>query len=68
MRKTATLLCALMALPTMACAYGDMVVHPNGKIYVQRHDRFLAGALRKMYECTPDGAGNVTCVDMAGKP
>jgi hypothetical protein len=45
-----------------------MVVHPNGKIYVQRQDKFLFGALRKMYECTPDGAGNVTCVDMAGKP
>ena len=31
-------------------------------------DSFLFGALRKIYECTPDGAGNVTCVDMAGKP
>jgi hypothetical protein len=68
MRKTAALLCALIAMPTVACSYGDMVVHPNGKIYVQRHDRFLFGALRKMYECTPDGAGNVTCADMAGKP
>jgi hypothetical protein len=57
-----------MALPAVGCRYGDMVVHPNGKIYVQRHDNFLFGALRKMYECTPDGAGNVTCVDMAGKP
>ena len=66
MRKTLLLLCALTALPS--CMYGDMVVHPNGKIYVQRQDRFLFGALRKMYECTPDGAGNVTCVDMAGKP
>jgi hypothetical protein len=50
------------------CAYGKMVVHDNGKIYVQRHDAFLFGALRKMYECTPDGAGNVNCVQMAGKP
>jgi hypothetical protein len=66
MRKTLLILVAMASLP--ACAYGDMVVHPNGKIYVQRNDRFLAGALRKMYECTPDGAGNVTCVDMAGKP
>ncbi|MEM7154759.1 MAG: hypothetical protein AAF799_18055 [Myxococcota bacterium] len=57
-----------MALPAAGCAYGEMVVHPNGKIYVQRQDAFLFGALRKMYECTPDGAGNVTCVDMAGKP
>jgi hypothetical protein len=66
MRKTIVLLCAMTALP--ACAYGDMEVHPNGKIYVARQDRFLFGALRKMYECTPDGAGNVTCINMAGKP
>ena len=45
MRKTAALLCALMALPAVGCAYGDMVVHPNGKIYVQRQDAFLFGAL-----------------------
>lgn len=68
MRKTAALLCALAALPVAGCAYGKMVVHDNGKIYVQRHDAFLFGALRKMYECTPDGAGNVNCVQMAGKP
>ena len=68
MRKTIAFLCALTALPAIGCAYGQMVVHPNGKIYVQRQDGFLFGALRKMYECTPDGAGNVTCVDMAGKP
>jgi hypothetical protein len=66
MRKTLVLLAALVALP--ACSYGHMVVHPNGKIYVQRNDSFLFGALRKLYECTPDGAGNVTCTDMAGKP
>lgn len=68
MRKILALSCALGALSAIGCAHGEMVVHPNGKIYVQRHDRFLFGALRKMYECTPDGAGNVTCVDMAGKP
>lgn len=69
MRKTAAVLfCALMALPTVACSYGQMVVHPNGKIYVQRNDNFLFGALRSMYECTPDGAGNATCVKMAGRP
>jgi hypothetical protein len=67
MRKTAAaLLCALTLLP--ACSYGYMVVHPNGHIYVQRNDRFLFGALRKMYDCNPDGAGNVACTDMAGKP
>jgi len=68
MRKVLALSCALGALASIGCAHGEMVVHPNGKIYVQRHDAFLFGALRKMYECTPDGAGNVTCVDMAGKP
>lgn len=68
MRKTAAFLCALVALPAVSCSYGQMVVHPNGKIYVQRQDNFLFGALRKLYECTPDGAGNVTCIDMAGKP
>lgn len=68
MRKTAALLCALMALPTIACSYGGMVAHPNGKIYVARNDGFLFGALRKIYECTPDGAGNMTCVSAAGKP
>ncbi len=68
MRKTAALLIALVALPSVGCSYGHMVVHPNGKIYVQRNDNFLFGALRKLYECTPDGGGNVTCVDMAGKP
>jgi hypothetical protein len=50
------------------CSYGDMLVHPNGKIYVARQDRFLFGALRKLYECSPDGAGNVTCIAMEGRP
>ena len=26
------------------------------------------GALRKPYECTPDGVGDMTCIAMAGKP
>ena len=68
MRKTAAFLCAFMALTSTACSYGHMVVHPNGKIYVQRNDNFLFGALRSMYECTPDSAGNATCVKMAGRP
>jgi len=68
MRKILAFSAALGALAAIGCAHGEMVVHPNGKIYVQRHDGFLFGALRKMYECTPDGAGNVTCVDMAGRP
>ena len=68
MRKKVVLLAALMALPAASCSYGAMVVHPNGKIYIQRHDYFLFGALRKLYECTPDGNGNVTCINMAGRP
>jgi hypothetical protein len=68
MRKTAVLLCALMALPTAGCSYGGMAVHANGKLYLARNDGFLFGALRKVYECTPDGAGNMTCVAMAGRP
>jgi hypothetical protein len=51
------------------CTYGDMVVHPkNGKLYIQRRDLFLFGALRKLYECTPDGAGHVACVQLDGRP
>ncbi len=65
--KKLLILSAVMAAP-VGCRYGDMEVHPNGKIYVQRQDSFLFGALRKMYECTPDGAGNVTCVAMEGRP
>jgi hypothetical protein len=68
MRKTLFLLGALMALPAGACAYGGIAAHPNGKLYVARQDRFLFGALRKMYECTPDGAGNITCIAMEGRP
>lgn len=68
MRKVAFLVATLVLVPSMACGYGTMVVHPNGKLYVQRHDYFLFGALRKIYECTPDGIGNVSCVAMAGRP
>ncbi len=68
MRKIFVVVAALTALPAASCSYGAMVVHPNGKIYIQRHDYFLFGALRKLYECTPDGNGNVTCINMAGRP
>lgn len=52
-----------------ACSYGDMVVHPkNGKLYIQRVDLFLFGALRHLYECTPDGNGKVACVRLDGRP
>lgn len=52
-----------------ACSYGDMVVHPrNGKLYIQRKDLFLFGALRHLYECTPDGNGKVACVRLDGRP
>jgi hypothetical protein len=68
MRKAALLGAVLAFVPTTACYYGAMVVHPNGKIYVQVQDPFMFGALRKLYECTPDGVGNVTCIRMSGRP
>ena len=58
---------ALMAVSSVGCAYGSLESH-NGKLYVARQDGFLFGALRKMYECTPDGAGNMTCVSVEGRP
>ena len=61
-------LATVAVAPATGCSYGDMLVHPNGKIYVARQDRFLFGALRKLYECSPDGAGNVTCIAMEGRP
>jgi hypothetical protein len=66
MKKTAAaLMIALMALP--ACSYGAMSSH-EGKLYVARNDGFLFGALRKIYECTTDGKGNMVCVAIADKP
>ena len=66
MKKTAAaLMIALMALP--ACSYGAMSSH-EGKLYVARNDMFLFGALRKMYECTTDGKGNMVCVAITDKP
>ncbi len=67
MRKTTALLCAVMAISAVGCSYGRIVAHPNGKLYVQRQGT-LAGIARKIYECTPDGAGNVTCVALEGSP
>ena len=67
-RKIELLVAVLAFLPTTSCYYGGMVVHPNGKIYVQVQDGFMFGALRKLYECTPDGVGNVTCIRMSGRP
>lgn len=68
MTKKLLLSAIAVASVLSGCSYGDMLVHPNGKIYVARQDRFLFGALRKLYECSPDGAGNVTCIAMEGRP
>jgi len=68
MRKKIALMCALVALPVIGCSYGGVAAHSNGKLYVARNDGFLFGALRNFYECSPDGAGNMTCVAMEGKP
>ena len=59
---------ALMGISSVACSYGSAATHSNGKLYLARNDNFLFGALRKMYECTPDGAGNMTCVQVKGAP
>ncbi|MBL8948832.1 MAG: hypothetical protein JNK45_37015 [Myxococcales bacterium] len=65
----ASLLVGLVSGLLGGCSYGDMVVHPkNGKLYIQRRDHFLFGALRKLYECTPDGNGHVACVALDGRP
>lgn len=48
------------------CAYSDMKSF-NGKLYVTRDGLFF-GAGRQIYECTPDGAGNMTCVALEGRP
>jgi hypothetical protein len=64
-KKLLTVLALAMATP--ACAYGTMTSH-NGKLYIGRNDNFLFGALRKMYECTTDGAGNMVCVQAEGRP
>jgi len=62
---TASLI-ALMASSAVGCSYADMTSH-NGKLYVAR-DGFFFGALRKMYECTADGNGNMSCQAVEGKP
>ena len=71
MRKKVILMCALMAAPVLGsvgCSYGGVAAHSNGKLYVARNDGFLFGALRKFYECSPDGNGNMTCVAVDGRP
>ena len=68
MRKLIITLClGAVAATSVGCTYGAMASH-NGKLYVARNNQFLFGVLRKMYECSPDGAGNMACVELAGKP
>jgi hypothetical protein len=67
-RSTSIALFAALLGTTAGCSYGSVAAHQNGKLYVARNDLFLFGALRKMYECTPDGAGNITCVKLEGRP
>jgi len=62
-----TLSLGAMAATSVGCSYGAMASH-NGKLYVAKNDGFLMGALRKMYECSPDGGGNMACVELADKP
>lgn len=68
MRRIVTAsLIALMSASAVGCSYGAVESH-NGKLYVARNDMFLFGALRKMYECTADGSGNMSCVKIEGRP
>jgi hypothetical protein len=62
-KKLLTVLALAMAAP--ACSYGASASH-NGKLYVARNTVF--GALRQVYECTTDGAGNMVCVQTEGRP
>jgi hypothetical protein len=56
-RRLIVLVVALLALAAAAgCYYSGATFNAkNGKIYITRNDGFLAGALRKAYECTPAG-------------
>lgn len=62
----AGLLALGLGAPLVGCAYSDMKSF-NGKLYVTRDGLFF-GAGRQIYECTPDGAGNMTCVALEGRP
>jgi hypothetical protein len=68
MRKLIISLCmGAMAATSVGCSYGAMASH-NGKLYVAKNDGLLFGALRAVYECSPDGSGNMACVKVADKP
>ena len=56
-RRLIILVVALFSLAAAAgCMYSGATFNTkNGKMYVTRNDGFLAGALRKAYECTPAG-------------
>ncbi|MEE9386437.1 MAG: hypothetical protein V3V08_23730 [Nannocystaceae bacterium] len=67
MRILTVVLVTATALTSIGCSYGAITSH-NGKLYVARNDLLVGGALRKIYECTPDGAGNMSCVAVSGAP
>ena len=67
MRTFTALFVAIMAITSIGCSYGAVASH-DGKLYVARNDNVLMGVMRKIYECTPDGAGNMTCVATSGAP
>ena len=48
------------------CAYTGLESY-NGNLYVARTGLFL-GVGRNIYQCQPDGAGNIACVAMEGRP
>lgn len=51
---------------TTGCAYGGIAGH-KGKIYILRNDMFLAGFLRKVYVCIPQGT-DIACSAANGSP
>lgn len=65
---TALAFVAMLGLSSVGCNYGGMAAHSNGRLYIARNDGFLFGLLRRIYECTPDGAGNLTCIQVEGRP
>ena len=66
MRRLASTLALLSVVCSSGCTYSAIQQH-NGKLYVTRNDFPMFG-VRKIYECTAVGDGNLTCVKLEGRP
>jgi hypothetical protein len=61
------LVVGLLALSSVVgCAYGGMAAMADGTVVVARNDMFLAGALRQMFACKPNGSGGLNCEAVGG--